>query len=48
MEQGLIAEQGAPLDLLQQEDGLFRHLVDELGEERKENFMQIARARSNQ
>lgn len=43
MDQGLVAEQGAPLELLQREDGLFRHLVDELGDERKESFLQLTR-----
>lgn len=42
MDQGKVAEQGTPYELLQIEGGMFRGLVDELGPERKEVLTNLA------
>lgn len=45
MDHGAVAEAGEPYKLLNKENGMFKSLIDELGNERKENFINIAKSR---
>lgn len=41
MSYGTVAEFGPPKTLLENAEGMFRSLVDELGPERRENFIRL-------
>lgn len=41
MEAGSVAESGSPLELLNEPDGLFSHLVSELGSDAKAKFQRM-------
>lgn len=45
MDAGKVAEFAMPYELLQHEEGHFRSLVNELGDEMKESFIEISKKR---